>query len=54
MGLLHIYDDGDWRMQIMTKRSDAQAVVPVQGGALKFVEHMDSIAHRGGRSDRVV
>lgn len=43
MGLLHIYDDDDWRIHIMTKRDDAQAAVPVQGGPLKLVEHLDAI-----------
>jgi hypothetical protein len=54
MGLLHIYDDDDWRMSIMTKRSDAQAVVPVTGGALKFVDHLDGIVKSGWRFDRVL
>lgn len=54
MGLLHIYDDGDLRMHYMTKRTDAQAVVPVQGGAWKMVEHLDSIVASGWRFNRVL
>jgi hypothetical protein len=54
MGLLHIYDDDDWRMHIMTKRKDAQAVVRVQGGALKMVEHLDSIVSSGWHFNRVL
>jgi hypothetical protein len=54
MGLLHIYDDDDWRMHIMTKRDDAQAVVPVQGGALKMVEHLDAIVGSRQRFNRLL
>ena len=54
MGLLHIYDDDDWRMHLMTKRKDAQAVVPVQGGALKMVEHLDGIVASGWHFNRVL
>ena len=54
MGLLHIYDDDDWSMHVMTKRDDAQAVVAVQGGARKMVEHLDSIVASGWRFNRVL
>src|SRR5271165_1721741 len=54
MGLLHIYDDDDWRMHIMTKRKDAQAIVPVQGGAAKLIEHLDGIVASGWRFNRVL
>jgi hypothetical protein len=54
MGLLHIYDDDDWSMRLMTKRDDAQVVVPVRGGAWKMVEQLDSVVASRQRFDRVL
>lgn len=54
MGLLHIYDDDDFRMSIMPKRRDAQATVPVAGGPLKLVEHLDAIVKSGWHFNRVL
>jgi len=54
MGLLHIYDDDDWRMSLMTKRKDAEKVIAVKGGALKMVEHLDGVVASKKRYDRVL
>jgi hypothetical protein len=54
MGLLHIYDDDDWTMHFMTQRKDAETVIPVKGGALKMVEHLDRIVASRRVYDRIV
>jgi hypothetical protein len=54
MGLLHIYDDDDWRMHWMTKRKDAEFVIPVKGGPLKMVDALDRVVASGKRYDRVL
>lgn len=54
MGLLHIYDDDDWRISYSSKRSDAEAVLPIKGGFASLLAQFDAIAKAGAQFDRLL
>ena len=54
MGLLHIYDDDDWRMSLASKRDDAQATLPITGGFQGLVDQLDSVLASGWHFNRIL